>query len=156
MSRGVLTSSLLSLLEDFCRPEKMFAIRSWASTHPLELAAKCIMLITRISCHQPQEVGILPMLTSVVVVVLRLEALIPTPFQAYLQLDVTGNVRHFLSWRAACLSSLAGVVRQDFRLSALAQLRHHMLRQTQYFLAFILLLDTHCVSLFVTYCYENR
>jgi hypothetical protein len=150
MSRGVLTSSLLSLLEDFCRPEKMFAIRSWASTHPLELAAKCIMLITRISCHQPQEVGILPMLTSVVVVVLRLEALIPTYFRAYLQLDVTGNVRHFLSWRAAYFSSLAGVVRlgfSPFRAPLAQLLSSHASTATQYFLSFHTLTDPHCVSL---------
>ena len=150
MSRGVLTSSLLSLLEDFCRPEKMFAIRSWASTHPLELAAKCIMLITRISCHQPQEVGILPMLTSVVVVVLRLEALIPTYFRAYLQLDVTGNVRHFLSWRAAYFSSLAGVVRlgfSPFRAPLAQLLSSHASTATQYFLSFHTLTDPDCVSL---------
>ena len=113
------------------------------------------MLITRISCHQPQEVGILPMLTSVVVVVLRLEALIPTYFRAYLQLDVTGNVRHFLSWRAAYFSSLAGVVRLDFRLSAL-RLRnccHHMLRQQHNIsLAFILIQTLIVYHSYAAYC----
>jgi len=150
MSNGVLTSSLLSRLEDFCHPEKMFTIRSWANTHPLELATKCIMLITRISCHQPHEFNILPILTSVVTLVLRLEALIPTYFRAYSQLNVTGNVRHFLSWHAAYFSSLAGVVRlgfSPFRAPLAQLLSSHASTATQYFLSFHTLADPHCVSL---------